>query len=156
MRLVLVMVSCGLLSGCWQTYVADGMISTREIEIGKSGKNYRVDYSRKVWGYHRAHTFLMFRGEIINPNPQAAVDSAIDQVHDNNPAVGLSCVQLRWHWFWVPLIYSQRWYSVEGCPIFCEMTGGDESLPPKMKKEQPNPAQGNNSSGNPVNSVFYL
>lgn len=116
MRYCLVIASCCLLSGCWYTQVTNGMVSTRDIELNSHEKDYRVDYSIKICGYDRKHIICVFPTGI--PNPQEAIDNALDQAYCDYPVVGLASAQVRKCWFYVPYIYGQDWYSAEGYPIY--------------------------------------
>ena len=121
MRLLILLVACAHLSGCWYTQVTNGMVSTRNIEFGDSCKTYYIDRSHKVCAYDRTHIILVhpFGG----PNADDAINKALDDVQGDRPVIGLSDAHVKWRWFFIPILawivgYGQTWYSVEGYPIY--------------------------------------
>ena len=134
MRYCFVLALCGLASGCWYTQITNGVASTRDIEFERHDKGYRVDYTREIRGYDRAHiVWLIPLGGSISP--EAAIDKALDKVTGQVP-VGLASARVRCRWFYVPFVYGQTWYSAEGYPIY-ETTKGDATLPSTDKKALP-------------------
>lgn len=150
-RLCLIVIVYGLVAGCWNTHVTNGMVFTRSVELGNPTKTYRVDYSRKVCDYNRKHIIYIFPTGW--PSPEEAIDDAIDNSNGQS-VVGLANAQLRWRWFYIPpiipfLAYGQIWYSVHGYPVYevdrksepvREVQERSKTIQPS-KKEPPRPQE---------------
>lgn len=100
-----------LCSGC-TTRLADLTVcSTKNMDIKKS--LHRVDTLQRNKGTDKRHIIILFPTGV--PNMKEAADKAIEQTPG---AVGLSDATLKYTWWYIPYIYGQFKYTVEGNPIF--------------------------------------
>jgi len=73
---------------------------------------HQVDESVRLQGKDVAHIILFIPTGI--PNMKEAMDNAIEQ---KPGVVGLSNVTIKRGGWWIPFIYGQDWFEVEGNPI---------------------------------------
>jgi len=101
-----------LLCGGCVTRLADLTVaSTKNIDIKKS--LHRVDETVRNTGRDRRHIILFI------PTGAANMKEAADEAIEKSPgAVGLSNATIKFGWWWIPYIYGQFWYEVEGNPVF--------------------------------------
>jgi len=85
--------------------------STKNIDIKRT--LHRVDESVRHTGRDRKHIILFIPTGV--PNMKEATDEAIEK---SPGAVGLSDATIKYGWWWIPYIYGQFWYEVEGNPVF--------------------------------------
>jgi hypothetical protein len=98
-------------SGC-VTRLADLTVcSTKNMDIKRT--LHRVDETVRTDGRDRRHIIILFPTGI--PNMKEACDRAIEKCPG---AVGLSNATLEYAWWYIPYIYGQFWYTVEGNPVF--------------------------------------
>lgn len=74
---------------------------------------HRVDTGNRVTGDDTVHIIIFIPTGI--PNMKEAMDNAIEKAPG---AVGLSDVTVKLGAFYIPLIYGQQWYEVEGTPVY--------------------------------------
>jgi len=112
----LCLAACCLLSGCaWRTQVERGIVSTSKIDF--DNKRYEIDRSRKIEGADRAHGVWLI--PLGSPDATDAVKKTIADANKNSKReiVGIADVEVKFRLLWLYL-YSQRWSSVEGYPIY--------------------------------------
>ena len=101
-----------LVSGGCVSRLADLTVcSTKNIDIKKT--LHRVDESVRNVGIDKKHIILFIPTGV--PNMKEATDEAIEK---SPGAVGLSDATIKYGWWWIPYIYGQFWYEVEGNPVF--------------------------------------
>jgi len=114
-RLILCLSLGCLLTGCaWRTQVQRGTISTSKIDFNKC---YEVDRSRRLSGSDSAHGIWLI--PLGSPDADVAIAKTIAEANrtSNRKIVGLTDTEVKFRLLWLYL-YSQRWYSVEGYPIY--------------------------------------
>jgi len=114
-RLILPLILCGLTSGCaWRTQIERGFISTSKIDFNKC---YEIDYSHKIEGADRSHGIWLI--PLGSPDATEAVARTVAEANrtGNRKVVGIADADVKFRLLWLYL-YSQRWYSVEGYPIY--------------------------------------
>jgi len=114
-RLVLGLVLGCLLSGCaWRTQVQRGILSTNKIDFDKC---YEIDRTKTLKGADRAHGVWLI--PLGSPDADAAVAKTIADANKTSKRkiVGIADTEVKFRLLWLYL-YSQRWYSVEGHPIY--------------------------------------
>ena len=81
--------------------------------MNHTNSNHRVDYNERVTGKDVKHTVLIF------PTGRSNMKEAMDNAIEKAPAaVGLSNVTVKIIDWYIPLIYGQRYYEIEGNPIY--------------------------------------
>ncbi len=106
-----VVVGALFMNGC-VTRIADLTVgSTKNIDIKKS--LHRADESTRNTGIDKKHIIIFIPTGA--PNIKEAMDEAIEK---SKGAVGLSNVTVKYGWWYIPYIYGQFWYEVEGSPVF--------------------------------------
>lgn len=101
-----------LFSGGCVSRLADLTVcSTKNIDIKKT--LHRVDESVRNVGIDKKHIVLFIPLGI--PNMKEATDEAIEK---SPGAVGLSNATVKSGFWWIPYVYGQFWYEVEGNPVF--------------------------------------
>lgn len=100
-----------LVTGCVQRIGDFTVASTKNMDIKRT--LHRVDETTRLKDRDVAHIILFF--PIGIPDMKEAMDNAIEQ---KTGAVGLSNVTVKiGHWY-IPFIYGQHYYEVEGNPIY--------------------------------------
>lgn len=97
-----------LLAGCTTRLGDFTVVSSKNMDIGKT---HQVKGSRVI-GIDKKHIVIVIPTGI--PNMKEAVDEAIEKTPG---AVGLSDVTIKQCWWYIPYIYGQQWWEVEGNPI---------------------------------------
>ena len=100
-----------LLSGCVHRIGDFTVASTKNMNI--KGAAHRVDESVRVKAEDTAHIILFV--PTGQANMKEAMDNAIEQ---KAGAVGLSNVTVKSGFWWIPYIYGQSWFEVEGNPVY--------------------------------------
>ncbi len=114
-RCVLGLSLCCLFAGCaWRTQIERGVVSTSAIDFGK---RYEVDTSKKISGADRAHGVWLI--PLGSPDADLAVQKTLADANKKSARkiVGIANTEVKFRLLWLYL-YSQRWYSVEGNPIY--------------------------------------
>ena len=102
--------------------------SSKNIDIKKS--LHVVDTKHRVRGVDKRHIIILFPTKIIN------MKEAIDNAEEKAPAcVGLSDVTIKYGGWYIPYIYGQEWYEVEGNPVF-EAADGIPDYDPNPESKQ--------------------
>ena len=102
-----------LLPSCVYRLADLTFVSTKNIDINHPDGYVTSSNSRTV-GKDTMHVVCVF--PITSTNPKEAIDKAVEQCGTN--CVGLSNVVLHRGWWYIPYIYGQEWYKVEGDPVF--------------------------------------
>lgn len=99
-------------SGC-ATRVGDLTVaSTKNIDI-KTGM-HRIDSSKRLVGRDTIH-IILFIPTGMYPNMEEAMDNAMEQ---SPGVVALSDMSIKRGAFYIPFIYGQDYYEVEGNPVY--------------------------------------
>ena len=99
-------------SGC-VTRIGDFTVaSTKNMDIKKS--LHRVDETIRNRGVDKAH-IIFFIPTKTWVNMKEAMDNAIEKAPSS---VGLSNVTVKYGEWYIPLIYGQFWYEIEGNPVY--------------------------------------
>lgn len=85
--------------------------STKNIDIKRT--LHRVDETVRNVGIDWRQIFIIIPTGI--PDIKEATDEAIEK---SSGAVGLSNATIKYRWWYIPCIYGQYWYEVEGNPVF--------------------------------------
>lgn len=111
LALVLFTASILLVSGC-VTRLGDFTVgSTKNMDIKKT--LHRTDETVRNIGLDKKYIIIIF--PTGQPNIKEAMDEAIEK---SRGAVGLSNVTVKYGWWYIPYIYGEFWYEVEGNPVF--------------------------------------
>ncbi|MGO2137039.1 MAG: hypothetical protein ACTH3S_16610 [Marinobacter sp.] len=112
-NIALASVVCGsmFLSGCAHRLGDFTVASTKNIDVKST--EHRVDESERLVDRDTAHIIIFFPTGI--PNMKEAMDNVIEQ---RPGAVGLSNVTVKRGGFWIPFIYGQDYFEIEGNPIY--------------------------------------
>ncbi|WP_156776858.1 hypothetical protein [Nitrococcus mobilis] len=108
MTLSLIMLFC---SGCTNRIGDFTIASTKNMDIKKT--LHRVDESVRLKDKDVKHIIIFFPTGI--PNIKEAMDNAIEQ---KPGAVGLSNVTVKRGGWYIPFIYGQDYFEVEGNPVY--------------------------------------
>ena len=100
-----------LISGCAHRIGDFTVASTKNMNI-KSAL-HKVDFDKRLVGKDVKHIIFFFPTGI--PNMKEAMDNAIEKAPG---AVGLSNVTVKIVNWYIPLLYGQQYYEIEGNPIF--------------------------------------
>lgn len=100
-----------LISGCAHRIGDFTVASTKNMDIKDS--LHKVDYTTRLVGKDTKHVIFFFPTGI--PNMKEAMDNAIEKTPN---AVGLSNVTVKLGNWYIPLLYGQHYYEIEGNPIF--------------------------------------
>ena len=100
-----------ILTGCVNRIGDFTVASTKNMDIKKS--LHRVDESVRLTDRDTKHIILFI--PTGQPNMKEAMDKAIEQ---KPGAVGLSNVTVKNGIWWIPYIYGQSWFEVEGNPVY--------------------------------------
>ncbi len=87
--------------------------STKNIDMN-SPTGYSTSHNARVTGKDTSHYVIAF--PISSCNAKEAIDKAVEKCGTN--CVGLSNVVLSYGWWYIPYIYGQEWYKVEGDPVY--------------------------------------
>lgn len=110
-KVVGLLVATMALSGCTHRIGDFTVASTKN--MNHTNSNHRVDYNERVTGKDVKHTVLIF------PTGRSNMKEAMDNAIEKAPAaVGLSNVTVKIIDWYIPLIYGQRYYEIEGNPIY--------------------------------------
>jgi len=108
-----------LFTGCINRIGDFTIASTKNINI--KSETFKVDTSHRTEGSDTIYIIVFI------PTGTANMKDAMDKAIDNAPnAVGLTNVTVKQGFWWIPFIYGQEWYTVEGNPIY-ENTAQDIS-----------------------------
>jgi len=123
-------------SGCVNRIGDFTVSSTKNIDIKKS--LHVVDGRYRLKGVDKKHIILFV------PTGTPNLKEAMDEAEEQAPlCVGLSDVTIKYGFWWIPYIYGQEWFEVEGNPVF-EASDGVPEDPPyahqkdEKKKKSPN------------------
>ena len=108
--LVVAGVMCLLSSGCAQRYIDFTIISTKNIDLSQAA-SFKRAANREV-GVDTKHIIVIIPTGV--PSMKEAVDRAIEKVPG---AVALVDGVISRKWFYIPYIYGQESYIVEGTPL---------------------------------------
>ena len=114
-RVLIAAVFAAVLSGCaWRTQISHSTVSTAPFDI--NGK-YEIDRSKKITGADRAHGIWLI--PLGSPDASDAVKNTLAKANQTSrrKIVGIADTEVKFKFLWLYL-YSQRWYSVEGYPIY--------------------------------------
>lgn len=87
--------------------------STKNVDMN-SPDGYVTSTNARVTGKDTAHIIIAF--PTGNASPKEAIDQAIEKAGMN--CVGLSNAVLYGSFWYIPYVYGQEWYKVEGDPVF--------------------------------------
>lgn len=111
-KLLLSVLALSTLQGC-VTRVGDFTVaSTKNIDI--KSEAHRVDSSRRVHGKDTIH-IISFIPTGMYPNMKEAMDNAIEKAPG---AVALSDVTIKRGAWYIPFVYGQDYFEVEGNPVY--------------------------------------
>lgn len=110
-KIIIAALSVAALSGCVQRVGDFTVASTKNMDIKRS--THRIDESKRVSDRDIAHIIIFIPTGM--PNMKEAMDKAIEQ---SPGAVGLSDVTVKIGNWYIPFIYGQQYYEVEGNPVF--------------------------------------
>ncbi len=103
-----------LLSASCTTRIADTtVISTKNINL-ENTEGFTTAYNARVKGQDKKHIVICI--PFGTPNVKEAIDRAIEKGGSN--CVGLANAALEYNWFYIPYVYGQTGYTVEGDPIY--------------------------------------
>jgi hypothetical protein len=109
-KIILASFAALILSGCSQRMVDFTIISSKNIDLSR-GADFKRSTNR-VKGEDRKRIIIFIpTGE---PNAKEAMDKAIESVPG---AVGLVDGVLTRHFWYIPYIYGEVWFDVEGTPL---------------------------------------
>jgi len=107
-----------LATGCSQRMVDYTVISTRNIDWSRANSLTRG--KSRVFGKDTIHIIFFIPTGV--PNMEEAIDRAIDKVPG---CVALVDGVLYHKNFYIPLLYGQSWYVIEGSPLIDPALAGD-------------------------------
>jgi hypothetical protein len=107
---VCVVISLILINGCSQRLIDFKMISSKNVDLSQMSQ-FKRD-SQRVEGVDKTHIIFFIPTGV--PNAKEALDRAIESVPG---AVALVDGVITHHFWWIPYIYGQSYYVVEGTPI---------------------------------------
>lgn len=131
MRILLAIAVAFLLAACVNRIGDFTVASTKNIDIKKS--LHVVDTKHRVKGQDTKHIIIFIPTGI--PNIKEALDNAEEVIPT---CVGLSNVTIKQGWWYIPYIYGQEWFEVEGNPVF-EAEDGIPDLPESAYGEPQRP-----------------
>ena len=111
LNLIALIIVSLLISGCAHRIGDFTVASTKNMNI-KSAL-HKVDFDKRLVGIDLKHIIFFFPTGI--PNMKEAMDNAIEKAPS---AVGLSNVTVKIVNWYIPLLYGQQYYEIEGNPIF--------------------------------------
>lgn len=110
-KIIGVLVTAAVLSGCAHRIGDFTVASTKNINVEDS--LHRVDYDNRVTGKDVKHIVVIF--PTGQPNMKEAMDNAIEKAPK---AVALSNVTVKSVGWYIPWIYGQNSFVVEGNPMY--------------------------------------
>ncbi len=111
MNRILLILAVVFLTGCSHRIGDFTVASTKNIDIKKT--THYVDYNDRLTDRDTKHIIIFI--PTGQPNMKEAMDNAIEQ---RNGAVGLSNVTVKSGGWYIPYIYGQSYFEVEGNPIY--------------------------------------
>lgn len=108
---LLVSLTIGIITGCTSTIGNFTIASTRNMDI--KSNNFRIDSSTIVKGDDTQYMYIIIPTGI--PEIKEAMNNAIQKAPGS---IGLSDVTIKYGGWYIPLIYGQLYYIVEGSPIY--------------------------------------
>jgi len=99
-----------LLSGCGQRLVDFTIISTKNIDLSRANTFERA--KSRVTGVDMVHWIIFIPTGV--PNMEEAIDRAIESVPG---AIALVDGVLRSKFWWIPYLYGQQSFIIEGTPL---------------------------------------
>jgi hypothetical protein len=103
-------ISLSIINGCSQRLIDFTVISSKNVDLSQMSQ-FKRD-SQRVEGVDKAHIIFFIPTGV--PNAKEALDKAIESVPG---AVALVDGVITHHFWWIPYIYGQSYYVVEGTPI---------------------------------------
>jgi hypothetical protein len=110
-KLAYLFVALSILSGCAQRVGDFTVATTKNMDIKRS--LHRVDEGVRLRGRDISHIIIFIPTGV--PNMKEAMDNTIEQ---KPGAVGLSNVTVKRGGWYIPFIYGQDYFEVEGSPIY--------------------------------------
>ncbi len=111
-KLLLPLLALSTLQGCVNRIGDFTIASTKNIDI--KSESHRVDTRRRVQGRDVIH-IISFIPTGTFPNMKEAMDNAIEKAPG---AVALSNVTVKRGAWYIPLIYGQDYFEIEGNPVY--------------------------------------
>ncbi|MNZ98568.1 hypothetical protein D3C78_1178570 [compost metagenome] len=111
-KLLLSVLVLSALQGCVQRVGDFTVASTKNIDLKREA--HRVDERRRVVGQDVVH-IISFIPTGLYPNMKEAMDNAIEKAPG---AVGLSDVTVKRGQWYIPLVYGQDYFEIEGNPVY--------------------------------------
>lgn len=111
--MTLTLTSLLALSSCTTRLMDLTVTSSKNIDLNDP-QGYVVSNNSRTRGKDTSHIVLFF--PLGYPDVKEAMDRAIEKNGHN--AVGLSNMTLESKWWYIPFIYGQMIYTVEGDPIY--------------------------------------
>jgi hypothetical protein len=109
-KTIIALLATSAMTGCVHRIGDFTVASTKNMDV--KDHTYKIYSGKRVIGEDKAHIILLFPTGV--PNMKEAMDKAIES---SPGAVGLSDVVVKQGSFYIPLIYGQVWYEIEGTPI---------------------------------------
>lgn len=113
-KVLLAALATTMIAGCVQRVGDFTVASTKNIDIGTG--IHTVDSNTRVDGRDTVHIVFVFPTKMW-PDMKEAMDNAIEKSPE---AVGLSNVTIKHGSWYIPLIYGQEFWEVEGNPIYAK------------------------------------
>lgn len=111
---LLALAVAGLVTTSCSTRVGDmTVVSTKNMDI-KHLAGYTTEYNKRTTGEYHKHILIFFYNGFLDM--KEPIDRAIEKNGPN--CVGLANVTITNRWWYIPFIYGQDSYIVEGDPIF--------------------------------------
>ena len=109
-KVILSVVAATAITGCTHRIGDFTVASTKNMDVTDAA--HKIESGKRIKGIDKAHIILFIPTGI--PNMKEAMDHAIES---SPGSVGLSDVTIKQGSFYIPFIYGQEWYEVEGTPI---------------------------------------
>ncbi len=109
----LCLAALALLPSCTTRLLDLTVTSSKNIDLNNK-EGYVVSNNARTRGSDTQHIIFCF--PLGMPDVREAMDKAIEK--NGNNAVALSNMTLESTWWWIPFIYGQLTYTVEGDPIY--------------------------------------
>ena len=122
-KTILALAAAATISGCTTRLVDFTVISSKNVDLSRGADFKR--HTGRVQGEDLKHIIVFIPTGV--PNAKAALDKAIESVPG---AVALLDGVLTYEWFWIPYIYGQQKYIIEGTPLIdpkIKLADGDQS-----------------------------
>lgn len=127
MFLILLVSLLLLNTGCVSRIGDFTMASTKNIDIRKS--LHVVDMQHRVRGIDKKAIIIL---PFVDPKLKEAMDNAEEKAPS---CVGLSNVTVKYGFWYIPYLFGEIWYEVEGNPVF-EATDGIPEYSSYVREEQ--------------------